>query len=153
MGYQQNPHLDTRLRGRRAASIMARTLRGEIKPVQVIVKPPMVYNIIFQNTYAEPLLPITKASMDLEKSNPKVLAATVMGGYQYGDVPYMGPSVVVVTDGDRRLAEKEAKRFGDMLWADARSHRPEDPGSCRCGERSDGCHEVSCRACSTRGTT
>ena len=97
---------------------MARTLRGEIKPVQAIVKPPMVYNIIFQNTYAEPFLPITKASMDLERSNPKVLAVSVMGGYQYGDVPYMGPSVIVVTDGDRQLAEKEAKRFGDMLWAD-----------------------------------
>ena len=118
VGYQQNPHLDTRLRGRRAASIMARTLRGEIKPVQAIVKPPMVYNIIFQNTYAEPLLPITKATMDLEKSNPKILAVTVMGGYQYSDVPYMGPSVVVVTNGDQALAEKEAKRFGDMLWAD-----------------------------------
>src|SRR6185295_1729273 len=39
VGYQQNPHLDTKLRGRRAASIMARTLRGEVKPVQVIVKP------------------------------------------------------------------------------------------------------------------
>ncbi|MDZ4799796.1 MAG: M81 family metallopeptidase [Bryobacteraceae bacterium] len=117
VGYQQNPHLDTRLRGRRAASIMGRTLRGEIKPVQVIVKPPMVYNIIFQNTYAEPLLRITRATMDLEQSNPKILAATVMGGYQYSDVPWMGPSVVVVTDGDRALAEKEAKRFGDLLWA------------------------------------
>jgi microcystin degradation protein MlrC len=116
VGYQQNPHLDTKQRGRRAASIMARTLRGEVKPVQVIVKPPMVYNIIFQNTYAEPLLPITRATMDLEQSNPKILAVTVMGGYQYGDVPYMGPSVVVVTDGDRALAEKEAKRFGDLLW-------------------------------------
>jgi microcystin degradation protein MlrC len=117
VSYQQNPHLDTRLRGRRAASIMARTLRGEIKPVQVIVKPAMVYNIIFQNTYAEPLLPITKASMDLEQSNAKILAVSVMGGYQYSDVPYMGPSVIVVADGDRALAEKEAKRFGDMLWS------------------------------------
>jgi microcystin degradation protein MlrC len=117
VSYQQNPHLDTRLRGRRAASIMARTLRGEIKPVQVILKPDMVYNIIFQNTYAEPLLPITKASMDLERSNSKILAVSVMGGYQYSDVPYMGPSVIVVADGDRALAEKEAKRFGDMLWA------------------------------------
>ena len=58
---------------------MARTLRGEIKPVQAIVKPPMVYNIIFQNTYAEPLLPITKASMDLEQSNPKILAVSRHG--------------------------------------------------------------------------
>src|SRR5262245_46642698 len=83
VSYQQNPHLDTRERGRRAASIMARTLRGEVKPVQVIVKPPMVYNIIFQNTYAEPLLPITRAAMDLEQSNPKILSVSVMGGYQY----------------------------------------------------------------------
>jgi microcystin degradation protein MlrC len=39
LGYQQNPHLDTKLRGRRAGSIMARTLRGEVKPVQAVVKP------------------------------------------------------------------------------------------------------------------
>jgi microcystin degradation protein MlrC len=76
----------------------------------------MVYNIIFQNTYAEPLLPITRASMELERTNPKVLAASVMGGYQYGDVPHMGPSVIVVTDNDRDLAEREAKRFSQMLW-------------------------------------
>jgi microcystin degradation protein MlrC len=56
--------------------------------------------------------------MDLEQSNPNILAITVLGGYQYSDVPYMGPSVVVVTDNDKALAEKEAKRFGDLLWAD-----------------------------------
>lgn len=116
VGYQQNPHLDTRIRGRRAASIMARTLRGEVKPVQVIVKPPMVYNIIFQNTYAEPLLPITRAAMDLEQSDPRILSVSVMGGYQYGDVPYMGPSVTVVADGDGELARKHAQRFADLLW-------------------------------------
>jgi microcystin degradation protein MlrC len=115
VSYQQNPHLDTNQRGRRAATILARTLRGEIRPVQVIVKPPMVYNIIFQNTYAEPLLPITRASMELEQSNPKVLAASVMGGYQYADVPWMGPSVIVITDGDKELAGREAQRLGDML--------------------------------------
>jgi microcystin degradation protein MlrC len=117
VSYQQNPHLDTRQRGRVAASIIARTLRGQVKPVQAIVKPPMVYNIIFQNTYAEPLLSVTRASMELERTNPKVLAASVMGGYQYGDVPYMGPSVIVVTDNDRALAEREARRLADMLWA------------------------------------
>lgn len=117
VAYQQNPHLDTRIRGRRAAAIMARTLRGEVKPVQVIVKPPMVYNIIFQNTYAVPLLPIVRAGMDLEKSNSRVLSVSVMGGYQYGDVPYMGPCAIVVTDGDRELAEREARRLSDLLWS------------------------------------
>jgi len=114
--YKQNPHLDTKDRGIQAATILARMLRGEVKPVQTVVKPEMVYNIIFQNTYAEPLMPIRQDSMDLEK-NPKILAVSVSGGYQYADVPYMGPSVVVVTDDDRDLAEREAKRLSDRMWA------------------------------------
>jgi microcystin degradation protein MlrC len=117
VAYQQNPHLDTRIRGRRAAGIMARALRGEVRPVQAIVKPPMVYNIVFQHTYSEPLLPVTRAAMELERTNPKILSVSVMGGYQYADVPYMGPSAIVVTDGDRELARREAARLADMLWA------------------------------------
>ncbi|MBL8174505.1 MAG: M81 family metallopeptidase [Bryobacterales bacterium] len=113
--YKQCPHLDTKDRGIQAATILARMLRGEVKPVQTIVKPPMVYNIIFQNTYADPLLSITNDSIALEK-NPKILAASVSGGYQYADVPFMGPSVIVVTDGDRDLGEREAKRLSDRLW-------------------------------------
>jgi microcystin degradation protein MlrC len=115
--YKQNPHLDTKDRGIQAATLMGRILRREIKPVQTVVKPPMVYNIVFQNTYAPPLLPITQESMRLEKENPKILAVSVSGGYQYADVAYMGPSVIVATDNDPALAEREAKRLSDMLWA------------------------------------
>lgn len=115
--YKQCPHLDTRDRGLQAATLMGRILRGEVKPVQRVVKPAMIYNIAFQNTYAEPLLPIVKESMRLEKENPKILAVSVPGGYQWGDVPYMGPSAVVVTDNDPELAQKEAQRLSDMLWA------------------------------------
>lgn len=117
IGYKQNPHLDTRERGMQAARIMGRILKGEVKPVQALVKPPMVYNIVHQNTYAGPAKKLADASIELEKSNPKVLAATVAGGYQYSDVPWMGPAVVIVTDGDRELAEREAKRIGDMMWS------------------------------------
>jgi microcystin degradation protein MlrC len=113
--YKQNPHLDTKDRGTQAARIMGQVLRGEVRPVHAIVKPPMVYNIIFQNTYAEPLLPITQESIRLE-GRPKILAASVSGGYQYADVPYMGPSVIIATDGDQQLANQEAKRLSEMMW-------------------------------------
>ena len=115
--YKQNPHLDTKERGLQAARLMGRMLRGEIRPVQAIVKPPMVYNILFQNTFAEPLLPIVRESIRLEQENSKILACSVSGGYQYGDVPYMGPSVIVVTDNDPQLAQREAQRLADLLWA------------------------------------
>jgi microcystin degradation protein MlrC len=116
VSYQENPHVDTRERGARAARIMADTVRGAVTPVQALAKPPMVYNIMFQYTKREPLRSIVEESRRLEAA-PRVLAASVLGGYQYADVPAMGPSAVVVADGDRAAAEREARRLADMLWA------------------------------------
>jgi microcystin degradation protein MlrC len=114
--YKENPHIDPKDRGLQAARIMAGIVSGKLKPVQAVVKPPMMYNIVYQHTKRPPLLPIVEESRRLEE-NPKILACSVSGGYQYADVPQMGPSVVVVTDGDRALAEREARRLSDMLWA------------------------------------
>ncbi|MCZ2073860.1 MAG: M81 family metallopeptidase [Bryobacterales bacterium] len=114
--YKENPHIDPKERGVQAAKIMAGMISGKVKPVQAIVKPPMMYNIVFQHTRTPPLKPIVDESRRLEQ-NPKILAVSVSGGYQYADVPQMGPSVIVVTDNDKDLAQTEAKRLSDMLWA------------------------------------
>jgi microcystin degradation protein MlrC len=114
--YKECPHLDAKDRGVQAAKIMSDVVRGKVKPVQALAKPPMLYNIIFHNTYAPPLKPITDESKRLEL-NPKILAASVSGGYQYADIPAMGPSAIVVTDNDPALAKREAERLSGMLWA------------------------------------
>ena len=114
--YKTNPHVDQRERGGKAAEIVARAARDEVRPVQAIEKPALFYNIHFQNTSEEPLRPIVEESRHLEQ-NPRILAASVSGGYQYADVPAMGPSVVIVADGDADLAQAQAIRLSDMLWA------------------------------------
>jgi microcystin degradation protein MlrC len=124
--FKENPHLDTYDRGYQAADIMAKIVSGKVKPVQSIVKAPMVYNIAFQNTYAEPFLPITNESKQLEKQ-AGILAVSVSGGYQYSDVPSMGPSVVVVTDNNKALADKEANRLSQMLWDTREKTRINNP--------------------------
>lgn len=111
------PHLDTKERGIQAAKIMADTVSGKVKPVQAIVKPPMLYNLIFQDTFRGPFKQFADESRRLEQSNPKILAVSIPGGYQWADIPAMGPSVIVVTDNDPELAQREAKRLSDMLWA------------------------------------
>lgn len=113
--YKTYPHIDQRERGLQAASIIARTIKGEISPVQAMFKPPMLLNIVRQNTNAEPIKSVMAAVRDAE-NKPNVLAASLAEGYQYADVYEMGPSVVVVTDGDRTLAETEARRLADLLW-------------------------------------
>jgi microcystin degradation protein MlrC len=113
--YKTNPHVDQRERGLQAAGIMARLVRGEIRPTQALVKPDMLLNILYHNTSREPLCPIMEAAANLE-ARPGVLAASVAGGYQYADVPEMGPSAVVVTDNDPERARQEAQRLADRLW-------------------------------------
>ncbi len=119
--YQQCPHTDTFERGERAAYIMDAILHQEITPELGFSRPPMLLNIVFHGTKVAPLQEITDASIELEKQSG-VLAVSVAGGYQYGDVPHIGPSVTVVTDGSRN-AQEEAQKLADLLWSRRESMR------------------------------
>ena len=137
--YQQNPHIDTKQRGALAASILGRMLAGEIHPRQALVKPPLLWNIVHQNTSQEPLKSITAASIELER-RPGILAASVACGFQYNDVPYIGPSVIVVADGSDAVASREAQRLSDCMWekrGDIRLNLPDAASAVAAAIRSD----------------
>ncbi len=113
--YKTNPHVDQRQRGLQAAEILMRTVRGEIKPTQALVKPPMIFNILHQNTSAEPMNSILQEAVQSE-TRSNVLAANIAAGYPYADVHEIGPAAVVVTDNNSQLARTEAERLSKMLW-------------------------------------
>jgi microcystin degradation protein MlrC len=113
--YKTNPHIDQRERGLQAASILSRTIRGEVKPVGAIAKPEVLFNIAYHNTSRPPMQPLMQAAINLEKK-PGILACSIAAGYQYADVPAMGPSIVVVADGDPELAQREVDQLGQMMW-------------------------------------
>jgi microcystin degradation protein MlrC len=46
-----------------------------------------------------------------------VYCASVAPGYAYADVPDIGVSVFVVTNGDRKLAEDAAQDLSDLVWS------------------------------------
>jgi len=114
--YKTTPHIDQRERGLQAADLLVKTIRKEVHPVSAFRKPKVLFNIAFHNTSLPPMQPIMQAAIDLEKE-PGILAASIAAGYQYADVPAMGPSIVVVADGDQALAERGAQRIADMMWA------------------------------------
>jgi microcystin degradation protein MlrC len=114
--YKTNPHIDQRERGLQAAEILARAIRGEVKPVSAMRKPDVLFNIAFHNTSLPPMQPIMQAAIELEKT-PGILAISIAAGYQYADVPAMGPTIVVVADRDQALAERIAQQLADMMWA------------------------------------
>ena len=116
VGYQTNPHIDQRARGLLAAELMARTLAGEIKPVSYVARRPMIANILGQDTAREPFASLLAAARRAE-AEAGMLSVSVMGGFQYADVPCMGPSVIAVADGDREQAQAVAEKLADAMWA------------------------------------
>ena len=113
--YKTNPHIDQRERGLQAASILTRQIRGEVQPKMALVKPEVLFNIYFHNTSVAPMRPLMQAAIELE-SQAGILGCSIAGGYQYADVPYMGPAIVVIADGDEEKARREADRLGEQMW-------------------------------------
>lgn len=114
--YKTNPHIDQRQRGLQAAELMMKILLDRTMPTQALAKPPMLLNILYQNTSAEPMHSILSEAEQLEY-RPEVLVANVAAGYPYADVYEAGPSFVIVTDDNPQLARREAERLSEMLWA------------------------------------
>jgi microcystin degradation protein MlrC len=118
VAYRTYPHVDQRECGRRAASLMVRMLRKEIKPRQALAKPPLIINIIAQETAREPMRSFMQALRDLE-NQPGILSASLLPGFAYADVLQMGPSVIIVADQNASLAQQKANDLAHSIW-DAR---------------------------------
>ncbi len=114
IGYRTNPHLDQRDRGREAARLLARMLRGEARPTQAAAFPPLVVNIERQNTAAPPCRECFEALGDMQ-ADKRVLACSLLLGFPYADVREMGTSVLVVTNDDPELAGRLADEFAKYL--------------------------------------
>ncbi len=115
IAYRTNPHLDQRARGEAAAILMARTLRGEIRPTMAAAFPPLCVNIERQATaepHWKPLLDLAERQRKL----PGVLSNSLLYGFPYSDVPEMGAVTIAVTDGDPVLARECADGLADLWW-------------------------------------
>ena len=113
--YRTNPHLDQCETGRRAAALMARALRGEVRPVSAAVFPPLVPNIESQGTDREPCRSLYEFAAAL-RARPGVLEVGLLLGFPYSDVPELGAAVTVTADGDAGLARRTADELAAFWW-------------------------------------
>jgi microcystin degradation protein MlrC len=116
VGYQTYTHIDQRQRGLLAAELLTRMVKGEVRAVTRVAKPPMILNLLGQDTAREPMKSLMAKAREAER-RPGVLSASLMAGFPYADVPEMGPAVIAVTDGDADLAARVAEELANGMWA------------------------------------
>ena len=115
VGYQTYPHVDQREIGLIAAGLMVRTVRKDIQPRIALAKPPMILNLLGQETDREPMRSLMALAREAEL-RPGLLSVSIMAGFPYADVPAMGPSIIAVADGDSRAAQDVADELAGRMW-------------------------------------
>jgi microcystin degradation protein MlrC len=115
VGYDTYPHVDMADRGREAADLIVRRLRGEIRPVAALRQLPLFWGTRSQVTAHPPMDEVMRRVHELER-RPGVLSVTIATGFPWADVPDVGSSVIAVADGDRGLAQRTADELGDWVW-------------------------------------
>src|SRR5207302_2557127 len=115
-GYRTYPHIDTYDTAKRAGEILLAAMRGAVRPVMAWGNVPMLPHVMRQGSDDHPNqeLQARCAAMATEGA----LAASLFTGFPHADISNAGLSAVVVTDGDRELAEKLRDELLEQAWQD-----------------------------------
>ena len=120
--YHTYPHIDFVDTGRRAADVLISILRGADPVISRVKIPALVRgNELITNTgvYGESIRYAQKLETD-----SRVLAAGMMIGNPFTDVPELCCQSVVVTDAEPELAEAEALHMAQSFWEQRERMQP-----------------------------
>lgn len=117
VGYHTYPHNDFYETGERAATLLLKLLDGGVKPVTAVVRVPALVRGDELITATGKIGARVREAQAVEAA-PGGLSATMFWGNPFTDVPEICSHSLVVTDGDRAMAEREATRMAEGFWAD-----------------------------------
>ena len=106
VGYDTYPHIDLYETGLKGAGLIVAAARGEVRPVTVFARSPMLVPAEGMGTSDQPMAGLLADAKRLEQ-RPGVLSVSLFPVQPWLDIPHTGFSVVAVADGARRAAEIE----------------------------------------------
>jgi microcystin degradation protein MlrC len=113
--YHTYPHIDMGSTGKRAARLLLRILRGEVKPVTARVKIPALVRGDELITASGLFGKCIDLCRQIESSD-QGLAAGMMIGNPFTDVPELRTNSLVITDGDAQKAGEFARQLAELFW-------------------------------------
>jgi microcystin degradation protein MlrC len=109
------PHYDGYLQGERAARTLVRAIRGDYRPAHATLKVPIISPSVVQWTGASPWMDLIQRALIWEAREPDVYV-NVFFGFPFADVPDVGMTMQVLTNGNPELAKKIAGDMADTAW-------------------------------------
>jgi len=109
------PHYDEHLQGERAARMLVRMIRGDYAPAHATRKVPILTATVRMWTGASPWMDLIQRALVWEAREADVYV-NVFFGFPFADVPDVGITVQVMTNGNDKLAANIARDVADFAW-------------------------------------
>jgi microcystin degradation protein MlrC len=109
------PHYDSHLQGERAARMLVRAIRGDYRPATVTQRVPIITPTVLQWTGASPWMDLVQRALTWEAREPDVYV-NFFFGFPFADVPDVGMTFQVMTNGDPGLARRVADDMASAAW-------------------------------------
>jgi len=109
------PHVDGSETERRAVNHLVRCVRDGIRPVNVLIKIPLLLPGEYAVTEIEPARSLYAKLSEIE-SQDGILDASILIGCAWTDSPYTSVSVIVVAEEDSRKAHEYAAALARDIW-------------------------------------
>lgn len=109
------PHVDGSQTERRAVNHLVRCVRDGIRPVNVLIKIPLLLPGEFAVTEIEPARSLYAKLSEIE-SEEGILDASILIGCAWTDSPYTSVSVIVVAEEDTGKAHEYAAALARDIW-------------------------------------
>ncbi len=109
------PHIDHYEMALKGGELLQRAMEGEIRPVTVIAKRPMLRGLDGGRTQEGPMRALIDRGIAIENDGG-ALVVSVCSGFTAADIRDIGPSVTVTTDANAAAGQAIAESFMDYAW-------------------------------------
>jgi microcystin degradation protein MlrC len=109
------PHYDEYLQGERAARALVRAIRGDFKPTHVTIRIPVISPGVLQWTGASPWMDLVQRALVWEAREPDTYV-NIFFGFPFADVPDVGMTVQVLTNGNPEPAKRVGHDLASSIW-------------------------------------
>jgi len=123
--YRTAPHVDVFETRLKAAKLLMRSIKTGIKPISIIIKPPVLLPGEYVVTYTEPAASIYRTLKEVDQ-RPGLIDSSILVGMAWADTPYASASAVVVSAGKTESeAHRVACELAEIYWSKRRDFKLE----------------------------
>ena len=120
--FRTSPHVDQYETALRAASILERAMKGEVRPRVYLARRAALNAFDSARTYTGrgPMIEALKRASEMERTETGTLCVSVHSGFSRSDFAEVGPSVAVTGDGDHPRYQALAEALMEFGWQNRR---------------------------------